>query len=231
MTKALLMAGAAALIAASTATAADGGAGFHAVTIEGPHARMTVLPAATKHSEISAPETDAGLVTIFSSMASKYPKGEYWCCTGYNVMGSQSGVGEQWMGAAFTPDADHTVTRIEVGVGYSEQGPNGVVISLNEDKGGMPGKALKTWNVSGLPTFGACCVVVAETDKSGIPITAGKQYWLVLSTNSKEAQTVDGWNVSDADQVDQANLASFDGTIWHTFQAAPGVAFAVKGSN
>ena len=34
-------------------------------------------------------------VTIFSNLASHYPKGEYWCCEGYNVMGPNSGAGEQ----------------------------------------------------------------------------------------------------------------------------------------
>src|SRR5689334_3027390 len=76
----------------------------------GKHARMTIVteptgPRATSHLK------DAGLVTIFNNLASKYPKGQYWCCTGYNVMGLSEG--EQWMAAAFTPAADHTVTTIE----------------------------------------------------------------------------------------------------------------------
>src|ERR1043166_5521888 len=66
---------------------------------------------------------DTGLLTIFNSLASKYPKGEYWCCSGYNVMGPNQGT--QWMGAAFTPDADHTVTKLEIAVGWSD-GTNGV---------------------------------------------------------------------------------------------------------
>ena len=224
------------LCASVVAFAAAGAAGetrvgANAITIQGPHATMTVLPDTPAEDGIAQNEDSAGLVTIFSSLASKYPKGVYWCCTGYNVMGSNSGVGEQWMGGAFTPNADHTLTKIEVAVGYSGQGPNGVVISLNEDKGGIPGKALKKWNAANLPTFGTCCVTILKTDKSGIALTGGRQYWVVLSTNSTEADTVDGWNVSDADQVDQANFASFDGSIWHTFQTAPGLAFAVMGSS
>lgn len=200
------------------------------ITIQGPHAKMTILPAAPAHAILPAGTNNKGLVTIFSSLASKYPNGIYWCCTGYNVMGSNSGVGEQWMGGAFTPSADHTLTRVEVGVGYSGQGPNGVVISVNEDNGGIPGKALNKWRVSGLPVFGTCCTVVVKTDKAGIALTAGKQYWIVLKTNSSEADTVDGWNVSDADQIDQATTASFDGSTWHVFQTAPGLAFSVAGS-
>ena len=192
---------------------------------------MTVLPAARSYASSSAKPADRGLVTIFSSLASKYPNGVYWCCTGYNVMGSTSGAGVQWMGGAFTPTANHTLSRVEVAVGYSGQGQNGVVIGVHADSGGAPGKVLKKWSVSGLPVFGTCCTIVVKTDKAGIALTAGKQYWIVLSTNSGESDTVDGWNVSDADQVDQANTASWDGSIWHIFQTAPGLAFAVQGPN
>jgi len=174
---------------------------------------------------------DAGLVTIFSNLAAKYPKGQYWCCTGYNVMGPSQG--EQWMAAAFTPAANHTVTRIEVAAGFSQGTTNGVVVSLNSDSNGVPGKALKTWNASGLPRFGTCCVLVVKSDSAGIPVRAGKQYWVVLSTNSKEQDTVDGWNVIDSDQVDAATVATFPGNSnhWNAFQTTPGLGFAVKGSN
>jgi hypothetical protein len=201
-------------------------------TVWGKHARMTIVTESAP-SFTTTNIQDSGLVTIFSNLAAKYPKGEYWCCTGYNVMGPDSGAGEQWMGAAFTPSADHTVTRIEVAGGYSQQGTNGVVLSLNDDNKGVPGKALKTWNVSGLPRFGTCCALVVKSDSSGIPVSAGKQYWVVLSTNSHELDTVDAWNVIDTDQVDPATVATYPGTSnkWTAFQTTPGLAFAVKGSN
>jgi hypothetical protein len=210
----------------------DGETSGHRVTVWGKHARMTLVaepPASSSRPNLR----DAGLVTIFSNLAAKYPKGEYWCCTGFNVMGSQSGVGEQWMAAAFTPGADHTVTRIEVAAGWSQQGRNGIVVSLNQDSHGVPGKALKTWNVSGLPRFGDCCGLVVTSDVSGIPVSAGQQYWIVLSTNSHELDTVDAWNVIDTDQVDTALVATFPGTNnqWNAFQTKPGLAFAVKGTH
>ncbi|HEY2446691.1 MAG TPA: choice-of-anchor R domain-containing protein [Rhizomicrobium sp.] len=221
-TMVLMLAGAVA--AATAGTARDGIGTF----VRGEHASMTMIT--TSPRTLTPTRTnDAGLVTIFSNLASKYPKGEYWCCTGYNVMGSQSGNGEQWMAAAFTPTADHTVTKIEVGAGWS-QGTNGIVVSLNKDSNGAPGAALKTWNVSNLGIFGTCCALVVKSDKSGIPVSAGKQYWVVLSTNGNELDTVDAWNVDDTDQVDSATLASFTGSQWNVFQVSPGVAFAVKGN-
>jgi hypothetical protein len=199
-------------------------------SVWGKHARMTLVPEPDA-SRTTANIKDAGLVTIFSNLAGKYPKGEYWCCTGYNVMGPTEG--EQWMAAAFTPRANHTITRIEVAVGYSQGRTNGVVLSLNRDNHGVPGKALKTWNVSGLPRFGTCCLLEVRSDSSGIPVSAGQQYWVVLSTNSHELDTVDAWNVIDTNQVDPATVATYPGTNnrWNAFQTTPGLAFAVKGSN
>jgi len=217
---------AAAFTIAIAITAAVGAAAGGGLIEKPPVKTMQVQKALLPFTEAMA--NDAGLVTIFNSLISKYPKGEYWCCSGYNVMGPNQGT--QWMGAAFTPDADHTVTRLQIAVGWSD-GVNGVVISLNSDSNGMPGKALKTWNVSGLSRFGMCCSLAIVSGRRGIPISAGKQYWVVLSTNDNEADTVDAWNVEDADQVDQATLASYDGSQWHVFQTSPGLAFAVKGSN
>ena len=223
---ALVFAGATAIAAAQNDVVLRG----KATTIWGKHARMTVVTEPAP-SFTTTNLNDSGLVTIFSNLAATYPKGQYWCCGGYNVMGSNSGVGEQWMAAPFTPGADHTVTRIEVAVGYSQQGTNGVVLSLNRDSNGVPGKALKTWNASGLPRFGACCTLVVKSDASGIPVSAGTQYWVVLSTNSHEKDTVDGWNFNDTNQVDLATVATYPGNNnqWETFQTSQGVAFAVKG--
>jgi len=196
-------------------------------TVWGKHAKMMMVTEPAP-SRAKTKLNDAGLVTIFSNLAAKYPKGEYWCCGGYNVMGPSQG--EQWMAGTFTPGADHTVTRVEVAVGYSQGATNGVVISLNRDNNGVPGKALKTWNASGLPPFGACCTLVVKSDASGIPVSAGKRYWVVLSTNSHEKDTVDGWNFNDTNQVDMATNASYTGQKWTVFQTTQGVAFAVKGN-
>lgn len=221
----LLCAGGTAIAVAQNEPAARN----NGTTVWGKHARMTVVtePARTR---TTTNLKDSGLVTIFSNLATKYPKGQYWCCTGYNVMGPSQG--EQWMAAAFTPAADHTVTRIEVAVGYSQGTTNGVVVSLNSDNNGVPGRVLKTWNASGLPRFGTCCALVVKSDSTGIPVSAGKQYWVVLSTNRREQDTVDAWNVIDSNQVDAATVATFPGTNnhWKAFQTTPGLGFAVMGN-
>ncbi len=201
-------------------------------TVFGKHAIMTVL-AEPARSFSRTNTRESGLVTIFSNLASQYPNGEYWCCTGYNIMGQNSGVGEQWIGAAFTPTANHTATTVTVAVGFSQGTTNGAVLTLNSDSHGVPGKVLKSWTLSNLPTFGTCCTLVAKSSGSGAPLSAGKQYWVVLKTNGSQLDTVDGWNVDDTDQVNPSTLAVFPGNNnhWNAFQATPGVAFAVEGSN
>ena len=91
---------------------------------------------------------------------------------------------EYWSAAAFTPTANHTVTKIEVGVGYVE-GTNGLTLALYNDASGVPGTQIKAFAVSGLPNFGSCCMVVSATDYAGIAVTAGTQYSVVMKTAPK----------------------------------------------
>ena len=224
---ALLVAGATTMALAQNQVAGSG------TTVRGEHAWMTIVTHPAKSSSAATPTPDSKapeLVTISGHLADGYPNGLYWCCGGYNVMGPNSGVGVQWMAAAFTPSANHTVTQIDVGAGFSQGTTNGIVLSLNLDNKGKPGKALKTWSISGLPRFGACCGLTTGTD-SGIAVTGGKQYWIVLKTDNSELDTVDGWNFDDTDQVNMATIASFTGKKWTVFQSTQGVAYAVRGSN
>jgi hypothetical protein len=224
---AVMLAGACSIAAAQNGIVSKG----KGLAVFGKNATMTVVT--ERPSSFTRTNTHQhGLVTIFSNLASQYPNGEFWCCTGYNIMGSASGIGEQWIGAAFTPTANHTVTKITVAVGYSQGTTNGAVLSLYSDSNGVPGEELTSWTPSNLPFFGTCCTLVAETSASGVPVTAGQQYWVVVKTDLNQLDTVDGWNVDDTDQVNQATLAVFPGNNnqWTAFQASPGVAFAVEGT-
>ncbi len=200
--------------------------------------RMTIT---TKPAQTTTrtPSDDAGLVTIFDNIGSAYPKGTYWCCEGYTITGptALSGFPEYWEAGAFTPKADHTVTKVEAAVGFVE-GVNGLVLGLYNDASGVPGTAIKTWALTNLPTFGSCCVVETKTDTAGIPVTKGTQYWIVLKTNKKESTTWAAFNVNDTDQVDPAPTAFYcsgtssecgNNNAWTAGESQPGPAFAVLG--
>jgi hypothetical protein len=135
----------------------------------------------------------AGLVTIYSNLG-----------TGNNVYNGIAGNGvlgrdvpgqprPEWLAFAFTPAADHTVTEIQVGV-TNASGTNSVVLSFNQDAGGIPGAALQTWHFTSLPTFGSCCTLQTAKSKSGISVKAGTQYWVVLENQAIAQDTWDVWN-------------------------------------
>jgi hypothetical protein len=201
--------------------------------------RMVTATKATS-SVMRTGSSDAGLVKIFDNL-SIYAKGTYWCCSGYTITGPSaiSGFPEIWTAAAFTPSANHTVTKIKVAVGLI-QGTNGLVLSLYNDASGVPGTALKSWNISGLPNFGSCCVVETRSDAAGIAVTGGTQYWVVLKTGPKDATTFAAFNVNDTDQVDPAPAAQYcsadkggscnTNDAWSAFSSVPGLAFAVLGN-
>ena len=234
----IMLASAWSLAGAQNAPVVKGNVKGHGTIVRGKHAVMTVVTeaprsiAGTNSNGTNTSLPDSRTVTIFSNLASEYPNGEFWCCTGYNIMGPSSGVGEQWMAAAFTPYANRNVTKITVAAGFSQGTVNGVVLGLKDDNNGIPGKWLKSWTIYGLPRFGTCCALVTGSDTAGIPVTGGQQYWVILKTDANQLDTVDAWNVDDTDQVYPRKIAVFPGAhnAWYVFRATPGLAFSVEGN-
>ncbi|HTT84436.1 MAG TPA: choice-of-anchor R domain-containing protein [Rhizomicrobium sp.] len=183
---------------------------------------------------------DTGLVAIFDNIGKKYPHGTYWCCTGNSMMGPDAlpGFSEWWLAAAFTPTSDHTVTQIEVAATYI-QGTNSMTLSIANDSGGVPGQVIKSWVIKKLPALGSCCIVDVQDDKGGVPVTAGTQYWITLTTDAKEANTWSAWQYNDTDQVDAGITAVYcsddnggdcdNNDQWTPESYTPALAFAVKG--
>jgi hypothetical protein len=180
----------------------------------------------------AAPVREPGLVPIFSNLlpVKKYPNGTYFCCFGPTVAGpdNQYGVPEQWWAEAFTPTANMTVTKVEVGIGFAI-GTNSVNMGLYSDAGGLPGTVLVSRDIGNLPAFGSCCITMSLKDRSGIPVTAGTQYWVVLGTDSSDTDFLGGWNDNTPDQVTRINQAENFGSGWQADTISPGVALAVWG--
>ncbi|MGC9991634.1 MAG: choice-of-anchor R domain-containing protein [Candidatus Cybelea sp.] len=197
----------------------------------------------TPAAQVAAPANyaHAKLVTIVSNLAS-YASGRYWAFEGSPVTGpeGQRGFPENWRAVAFSPSANHTATAVQVGVALSS-GTNGLVLSLNRDDKGVPGKAIATAQLSDLPAFGTCCTIKAATLGKGVPLKAGTRYWVVVSTNSSELTTNATWMYNDTDQVDSFLEASYCPTNcgsasgWTPYQSdtvsGSELAYAVLGSN
>lgn len=153
------------------------------------------------------------------------PNNAYDCCSGWTVSATGSILGfQQYVAMPFTPDKNYSVKTITVAVGYVA-GTNGATVSLNADAGGLPGAVIKKGALTGLPVFGTCCTTVSMGAK-GSAVTAGTQYWVVVQTDKKTADTWDAWNYNN---VGMSGAFAFDpGTGW-VLTSGPTSAYSVLG--
>jgi len=181
---------------------------------------------------------DPDLKTIAGTL-SDYPYGVFFCCYGYYITGLTNELGvvpEYWQAVPFTPSANMTVKEVEASVVWAE-GTNQVVLSLNSDASGLPGSVIQKWTVKDLATIGTCCQLATGKSKAGIPVTQGTQYWVAVSTNSKDTNMFSAWEVNSTDMrthpfasyCDDSKQGSCNGTTgWYAVEGLlPG--FAVLG--
>jgi len=160
------------------------------VTINGGKNAVYVKP--QSQPVVSAIAPTAGLVPIYTNLGQG--SNVYNGVAGSGLLGKDAGFRwPEWLACGFTPTADHTVFEIKVGVSHVS-GADPIVVSLNQDAGGTPGKVLHAWQFSGLPEFGTCCTIQTGRVKPGIPLKAGTLYWLSIRTLLTDPDTYDVWN-------------------------------------
>lgn len=185
-------------------------AGQHRV-VTSQNGRLSIAKQGPSHV---TPSTEPGGLTTIAGNLSRYPNGVYFCCYGYTISGPESALGTAyWVAIPFTPSADISVRAVEVSVGYIE-GVNGVTVSVNSDDNGLPGAALASLDATGLSDYGDCCQLVTVKGKNGVPVQAGTQYWVVVSTSTSTATTFDAWafNSTDMRAYPYAGYSSSTGT-------------------
>lgn len=190
------------------------------VTING--GRKTLFLKPPSHSAVPSVALPAGVITIYSNLG----QGDqtYNPNAGVGILGPNAG--QPWpeeVGSAFTPTADHLVQAIRVGTTYV-QGTNGIILSLNEDDHGIPGKQLAGGKFMNLPRFGSCCTLQTGKGASGVQIKANTQYWVVVRPVAKDTYAV--WN-DNFNEV-QGTWSNNIGSGWDTSYQVLG-AFGVYG--
>jgi hypothetical protein len=175
------------------------------ISSDGRQAIATKAPSAV-YADSS--DSDAALTTIAGNL-SRYPFGTFFCCYGNTIAGISSPLGfEVWLAIPFTPSANATVTKVKTSVGYITNSDVVFNLSLNNDSGGLPGTAIKTFHASASNAFGSCCALVTGSS-TGIPVTAGTQYWVVVSTSDKKHGGFFGaWAFNSTDMRNEA-IASY----------------------
>lgn len=180
-----------------SAQALAGGAGAVAT----PDGRTVIAAGSSNAPVVQRKIKPFGVKEIYSTFNTN-PDDAYNCCSGWTISAVGSIVGSlQDVAMPFTPDANYTVLAVDVAVGYVA-GTNGVAITINEDAGGVPGAAIKKGTVTGLPSFGSCCVTATiGGGAGGAPVTAGTQYWVVVKTNQVSWDTWNAWNHNNVGHV------------------------------
>ena len=130
---------------------------------------------------------------IFSNLGSN---DSYNGSTGWTE-GTPNGGADYFInGSAFTVGATSlNLSTIEVAVGIL-QGTNQLTIDLDADSGGSPGSVIESFTInSAMPPFGSFSSgnLVTATSVLNPLLTAGSQYWVVLSVPN-DGTTWAAWN-------------------------------------
>lgn len=188
------------------------------VTINGGSRTLFLKP--PSHIALPSAPLPPGVVAIYSNLGNGNQA--YNPAAGVGIVGKDAGQPlPQWVGIAFTPQADHLVQGIQVAATYVS-GSNEMALLLDADDNGIPGATLHAWKLSDLPEFGSCCILQTRKYAAGIPVKAGTQYWVVLRTMPQGKDTYGVWD--DNFKETQGTWANDTGQGWHTsYQVLPAV--------
>lgn len=142
-------------------------------------------------------QSAAPLKNIFTNLGPT-PTNNYNDTTGYYVLGPANSVAlsEQWIGLPFTPKSNSHVSQLQVAVGWVS-GTKKINVGLYDDAGGAVGNLLATAASNRIPTFGTCCTLVSVNITS-TAVTAGAQYWIVVTSDDTSAPDFTGvWQSSN----------------------------------
>lgn len=155
----------------------------------------------------------------------------YNCCSGWTVSGTGT-LGTSFTAAnEFTAMASGSISQIDIGVGYVT-GTNSFYAALYSVGGdGNPGTELGRWdNLSSNQPFGGCCGLVTITGITGVSLTAGESYFLVLGPENLGDTTWEAWNNSNS--ATGLDLYSTDGgQTWNSNGTQAQGAFDILGSS
>jgi len=126
------------------------------------------------------------------------PGNSYIPTIGGTIAGSASGLGESYTRAnEFTSEATGSVSQIDWAVGYLS-GTNSFFAALYTANGNAPGTLIQQWNgLSSNQNFGYCCGVVTVSGISGLTLSAGQSYFMVLGPTDLDSTTYEAWNIND----------------------------------
>jgi len=163
--------------------------------------------------------------TLYSNLGSG--NDVYQCCSGWTISGT--GIGTSFTSAnQFMVTASGNVGQIDVGVGLVE-GTNSFYVDIDADNAGQPGAVLASFpGLSSSETFGQCCGLVTISNISGLSLSTGTKYWMVIGPTNTASSTWEAWNFSNsATGID--DYSEDGGKTWNTNGVQPQGAFDILG--
>jgi len=155
----------------------------------------------------------------------------YNCCTGWTVSGTAS-IGTSFIAAnEFQVAQSGSVSQIDVAVGLVN-GPDSFYVAIYADSGGAPGSQLAMFsnlNSNG-NNFGNCCNLTTITGISGLNLSAGTNYWMVIGPMDTTSTTWEAWNFSNS-ATGNDSYSTDGGREWISNGNQPQGAFDIIGGS
>lgn len=141
----------------------------------------------------------------------------YNCCSGWTISGTGS-IGTSFTAAnEFTSLASGSVSQIDLGVGYVAGFLNQFYAAVYTDNNGLPGTEIWTQSdLSSSQEFGGCCGLVSITGISGLTLTAGQAYFLVLGPESVGNDAYLAWNMNSTGATGLDLYSTNGGLSWNS---------------
>jgi len=161
----------------------------------------------------------------------------YNCCDGWTLAGSGTIGTYVYDANEFIAGATGNVSQIDIGLGYVT-GTNSFFAALYTSNDNLPGTLLEQWNnLSVTEPAGGCCDLLSITGISGLSLTSGQSYFLVLGPETTGSTGWAAWNLNTTNQSGlllQASSGCPDGGAngcnWSSFNDSTLGAFDVLGS-
>lgn len=115
----------------------------------------------------------------------------------------------------FQVAASGGVSQIDVAVGLVS-GQNAFSIGVYDNNNGVPGTPLDLWDYSSPQNFGGCCALISITGISGLNLTAGQQYFIVVRGQTDNSTTSGEWNQNTTSAIGLDLFSLDSGDTWNS---------------
>jgi hypothetical protein len=197
------------------------------VTLQGTFIRIIVMKPALALALLVVMNTCTQADTIlFSDLG---PGGSYLQNTYYQVLGSnffKNSSSQAWADSfTVAGSGTDTVSKIDIGAGPTQGGPTSTFYaSIWTDESGAPGTQVAGayWTFSNTTAPGA---LVSITGISGVSLTGGADYFMVLGPLNLSSNALLGWYGNNQSYFGDLQNSSNGGATWHDL-GSPGLPFA-----